>query len=1134
MKPVRNRYDQWLYKILFTKTLVLFICITSNCQTFFGTSSSPILDNTNQAGTTATIIPPALMTTGDLVIIYGHARNTSTSFSVSTTGGQTWNTGTTTTGSNQSYFIAWCRFNGTWSTNPVITGTGSSGIALSAVMYVFRPTNSNSLWGVHVAQTNRTASGTNPNTITGVTTTLPNTVTMAFWSSAAANTWGTLSGAGWDKTGLSAQIRNTEGSSQSHSSAYKIMANPGATNDVAQTQSATTTALKTIMSWYELPNDNCSNPKTVTVNSGTSCTTTTTATTSGATQSLAGCNGTADDDVWFSFVATNNYHTISATGSGSPALANPVIELFSACGGSSMVCSNSSGTATESFTIYELTVGATYYYRVYSSANGSGQGNLTTCITTPAAETPANVATGKSFINITRPTGGTVVPGDELEIRVSVNVSNAGTNNVFRLRFNDTLPANVNYVPGSLKLLTNESKIYASYTDNAGDDAAMYNSVNKTIRFNLGRDTTNQSRGVVTNTDIDSTSGGYVRSNTHAPRGNGMLVIVTYRVTVDPSTPYSTIINYGSGALRYRNMIYAGGSNNTVLAPNSLSFIVYPNYGLCSNATGSNSISAGNGDFGSGTAHNAPNPGTVPGYTYLSITTGAPNDGSYSVVKNLSPSQSTNMYVVRPQSPVTDRVFGVWEIIGDHTGATDPLAGNPPPANGVNGGYMLAVNAAYQLSIANNQTITGLCENTYYEFSAWFRNVCKRCGSDSLGRGASGVTVNANYIPTAPGDSSGVKPNLTFMINGIDYYTSGDLDYIGNYGQWVKKGFVFRTEAGQTSLTISIKNNAPGGGGNDWVMDDISFATCLPNLQFYPTASNQVCANSVVEVSSIVNTFFDNYKYYQWERSTDNGATWSPAPLKPDVDSFQYVSGGGSFGDTVYYPQFIANVAQNGHQYRLRVATTLDNLTNNDCNVYQATEIVTLNIISNCTVLPVKFISFNGELVNDRAKLTWVVENESPQNQYAVERSYDGINYITIGHVDARTNPKNIEVYNFTDPSLSGTKSYYRIKTISTITSNYTYSRSIQLTRSSVVFDVRSLQNPFQNKIQFDIVSSDTRKVYIQLIDIYGRVVKELNTKVNAGSTELTLPVTGLLNKATYILVIKSENSIISRQIQNR
>ena len=127
-------------------------------------------------------------------------------------------------------------------------GAGTNG--LSAVMYVFRPSNSNSLWGVNVGPTNSN-SATNPYSITGVTTTASNTVTMAFWSSGAANTWGTLTGAGWSKTGLLTQYRNTT-TGQSHTAAYYLQTTTvGATGNVAQTQSAATTALRTIMSWYE-------------------------------------------------------------------------------------------------------------------------------------------------------------------------------------------------------------------------------------------------------------------------------------------------------------------------------------------------------------------------------------------------------------------------------------------------------------------------------------------------------------------------------------------------------------------------------------------------------------------------------------------------------------------------------------------------------------------------------------------------------------------------------------------------------------------------------------------------------------------------------------------------------------------
>ena len=155
---------------------------------------------------------------------------------------------------------------------------------------------------------------------------------------------------------------------------------------------------------------------------------------------------------------------------------------------------------------------------------------------------------------------------------------------------------------------------------------------------------------------------------------------------------------------------------------------------------------------------------------------------------------------------------------------------------------MLIINSAYKTDTAFQYTVTNLCPNTYYEISMWLKNICYKCGCDSNGTGTSG----AGYIPFATNDSSGVQPNLAFDINGTDYYTSGNLPYLGispatqtgsdSTNSWVKRGFTYLTGSSQTSLTLSIRNNAPGGGGNDWAMDDIAFTTCTPSMTFHPTA----------------------------------------------------------------------------------------------------------------------------------------------------------------------------------------------------------------------------------------------------------------------------------------------------------
>ncbi len=116
-------------------------------------------------------------------------------------------------------------------------------------------------------------------------------------------------------------------------------------------------------------NNLCNNAITIPV--GTSCLNTT-GTTYGATQSLIGCTGTANDDVWYLFTATNYTQTIQVSGSASM---DAVIELFSgSCNAlTSVNCvDNTFSGGTEILTASGLTPGVSYLFRVYDYYSSSG------------------------------------------------------------------------------------------------------------------------------------------------------------------------------------------------------------------------------------------------------------------------------------------------------------------------------------------------------------------------------------------------------------------------------------------------------------------------------------------------------------------------------------------------------------------------------------------------------------------------------------------------------------------------------------------------------------------------------------------------------------------------------------------
>lgn len=122
-------------------------------------------------------------------------------------------------------------------------------------------------------------------------------------------------------------------------------------------------------------NDDCPQAIAANVNPGMTCTFTTSGYTGFTTQSMPGCNGIADDDVWFSFVATDTIHSIDILNPSGPV----DHEVFSGpCGGlTSLGCSYATLSLIDS-----LTIGDTYYVRVYGTDSASAK-TFDLCIQTP-------------------------------------------------------------------------------------------------------------------------------------------------------------------------------------------------------------------------------------------------------------------------------------------------------------------------------------------------------------------------------------------------------------------------------------------------------------------------------------------------------------------------------------------------------------------------------------------------------------------------------------------------------------------------------------------------------------------------------------------------------------------------------
>jgi gliding motility-associated-like protein len=155
-------------------------------------------------------------------------------------------------------------------------------------------------------------------------------------------------------------------------------------------------------------NDNCDGAIFAPVNSNAYCNLTIGGTISGATASnipLAPCVGTADDDSWYQFIATNTYLNISLQSiTGTTTNLNHAVYSGDCNNLTLLYCSD-----PNSSTANGLVIGQTYYIRIYSNEATPQTVDFTLCISTPSTCETSSTVCNTNYANTTGVTSlGTV------------------------------------------------------------------------------------------------------------------------------------------------------------------------------------------------------------------------------------------------------------------------------------------------------------------------------------------------------------------------------------------------------------------------------------------------------------------------------------------------------------------------------------------------------------------------------------------------------------------------------------------------------------------------------------------------------------------------------------------------------
>ena len=186
--------------------------------------------------------------------------------------------------------------------------------------------------------------------------------------------------------------------------------------------------------------------------------------------------------------------------------------------------------------------------------------------------------------------------------------------------------------------------------------------------------------------------------------------------------------------------------------------------------------------------------------------------------------------------------------------------------------------------------------------------------------------------------------------------------------------------------------------------------------------------------------------------------------------------------------------------------------------------------ISNLMImLPIHLLHFNGSILNNTAQLQWETEQETNFSHFTIQRSFDGINFITIGEKNgAGSATKN--QYQYVDRDLKNhapQKICYRLQLVNK-DGSFTFS-------NIVVFNLKAttgmsiFPNPAVQSINISFEQSRSGKIEISITDMIGAIVKKQTEFIAAGRAGIYTDIS-LLATGSYLIIIANEKGSLIQQ----
>ena len=180
---------------------------------------------------------------------------------------------------------------------------------------------------------------------------------------------------------------------------------------------------------------------------------------------------------------------------------------------------------------------------------------------------------------------------------------------------------------------------------------------------------------------------------------------------------------------------------------------------------------------------------------------------------------------------------------------------------------------------------------------------------------------------------------------------------------------------------------------------------------------------------------------------------------------------------------------------------------------------------------PIVWTPLKGYYSMGISYLSWSSLQESNSSHFDVQRSTDGVNYISAGKVMAQTVSDKVVVYGFNDMKAEDGMNYYRIQYFDN-DGHFQYSNTILVNVLIRGINITSVYpGPFTDKINVNIASEGRTGARVELFDNSGKILANRQYALGKGVSTLCVDNLEGLTKGIYIIRIKAGESVVTRTI---